>query len=219
MDQIELMRSRHAVRHYLDHPIEAEKRVALQGCVDACNQEGSLHLQLAFDEPEAFTSGMAHYGSFAGVTDYLALIGRKSTDLEERVGFHGERVVLLAQELGLNTCWVVLTYGKRSVKADIEAGEQLVGVIAMGYGETQGIAHKSKPAERLYEMPADAPDWYRRGIEGATLAPTAMNQQRFHITLDGDVARVARGMGPNTKTDLGIVRHDFEAASGHGLEA
>lgn len=55
---------------------------------------------------------MAHYGKFSGVTNYIAMIGRKSSELGEKCGYYGERLVLKAQELGLNTCWVAMTYSK-----------------------------------------------------------------------------------------------------------
>ncbi|MEI3552822.1 MAG: nitroreductase family protein [Acutalibacteraceae bacterium] len=44
----------------------------------ACNQESGLHIQLVTNEPKAFDSFMAHYGKFKGVTNYLALIGKKN---------------------------------------------------------------------------------------------------------------------------------------------
>ena len=47
------------------------------------------------------------------------------------------------------------------------------------------------------------------------LAPTALNQQKFHVTLEGDTAKITTKMGPMTKIDLGIVKYNFEAASGH----
>ena len=46
------------------------------------------------------------------------------------------------------------------------------------------------------------------------MAPTALNQQKFTITLDGDKALITAKAGPMTKIDLGIVKYNFEAASG-----
>ena len=94
---------------------------------------------------------MAHYGKFSGVQNYIALIGKKNADLEEKLGYYGERLALFAQTLGLNTCWVALTFGKGAVKnrCTIAPGEKLVCVLALGKGTTQGIAHKSKPLEEI----------------------------------------------------------------------
>ena len=55
---------------------------------------------------------MAHYGKFDGVHNYIALVGKKSSTLDETLGCYGEQLVLKAQEIGLNTCWVAMTHGK-----------------------------------------------------------------------------------------------------------
>jgi len=197
----------------LDKPIEADKRTELVACVEKANTDGGLHMQLIFEEPETFTSGMSHYGSFKGVRNYLALVGPKAKDLDERCGYFGQRVVLRAQELGLNTCWVALTYGKRRCEAKVDAGEKLVCVVALGYGQTQGVAHKSKQRSGVCDVAAGGPDWFERGLEAALLAPTAMNQQKFRISLQDGEPVFTCGMGTYTHLDLGIVRHDFESGS------
>ena len=100
----EAIRTRHSVRQYTEQPIEAEKIQQLQDLIDECNREGDLHIQLVTDEPKAFASGIAHYSKFRGVRNYIAMIAKKGDDIN--LGYYGEKVVLLAQCLGLNTCWV-----------------------------------------------------------------------------------------------------------------
>ena len=59
------------------------------------------------------------------------------------------------------------------------------------------------------------PDWYKDGVEAALLAPTAMNQQKFKLTLtDGKVRAESGLLGPCLKIDLGIVKCHFEIAAG-----
>ena len=87
-------------------------------------------------------------------------------------------------------------------------------VIALGYGQTQGNVHKSKSAGEVTKADIPAPDWFQRGVEAALLAPTAMNQQKFTLTLEGDKASAKAGMGFCAKMDLGIVRYHFELAAG-----
>ena len=62
------------------------------------------------------------------------------------------------------------------------------------------------------------PDWFARGMEAVLLAPTAMNQQKFYFTLEGDRVRARAGRGFLTKMDLGIVKYHFEAATGRKVE-
>ena len=217
MDIMEAIRARHSVRRYLDKPIEEDKIAALREEIALCNREGNLHIQLVTDEPKAFDGFMAHYGKFSGVRNYFAMIGPKGDGLDERVGYYGERLVLLSQTLGLNTCWVALTFRKGKVPAAVEKGEKMACVISLGYGETQGTAHRSKPMESLCEVDGPMPDWFRKGMEAALLAPTAVNQQKFMITLkDGKVTARSTG-GFCSGTDLGIVKYHFEAGAGTGV--
>ena len=55
----EAITARHAVRSYLDKPIEDEKIKAIQECIDLCNREGGLHIQLIINNPKAFASSPA----------------------------------------------------------------------------------------------------------------------------------------------------------------
>lgn len=214
MEILEIMKQRHSVRQYTDRAIPDDVREQLAEEVEKLNQESGLHMQIFFDEPECFSSAMAHYGKFTGVRNYLAIVGKKAADLEERAGYYGERIVLLAQGLGLNSCWVGLTHGKsRSV---IGKGEKQVILISLGYGETQGVSRKTKGMRQLCSVTGNMPDWFRTGMEAAMLSPTAVNQQKFLICWDGSALTAkVNGRGFFTKTDLGIVKCDFELASGH----
>ena len=210
---MELMRSRHSVRQYLDKPIPEEIRKQLNEYCEELNKQGNLNIQIIYDEPECFNSRMAHYGHFENCSNYIAVIGRKAADLDERSGYYGEMLVLKAQELGLNTCWVALTHGKS--KAIIYSGEAEVILISLGYGRTQGTAHKSKAPSDVSNLTSESPQWFKDGIEAALLAPTAVNQQKFRFTLDGNKVTVRHSMlGTCLAIDLGIVKCHFELAAG-----
>lgn len=215
MDLMEAMRARHSVRQYKNQSFSPEAIRVLQAEISACNQEGGLHIQLVTNEPKAFGGFMAHYGKFSGVTNYIAMIGPKGPGLEERCGCYGERLVLLAQTLGLNTCWVAMTYSKVPSAFSLDPGEKLCIVIALGYGENQGAAHASKPAEAVTETDGPVPDWFRAGVEAALLAPTAMNQQKFRFSLKDGMVFAEPGSGFYTKVDLGIAKCHFEIGAGN----
>lgn len=220
MDIMETMRARHSVRQYTDRKIPEEVVLRLQKKIDACSQESGLHIQLVTEEPEAFAGGMAHYGSFRGVRNYIAMVGKDDRDLDEKCGYYGEQLVLLSQQLGLNTCWVAMTFsrGKAKQHLKMEPGEKIAVVIALGYGATQGVPHRSKPLENLTDAKAPYPEWFRRGLEAAQLAPTAMNQQKFRFSLDGETVRAVSLGGFYSRMDLGIVKYHFEAAAGRKVE-
>lgn len=213
MDILELMKSRHSVRQYTPQAIEPEKRAALDALTAQLNAEFGLNIQILYDEPKCFDSFMAHYGKFSGVKNYIALVGPKGALLDEQLGYCGEQLALKAQELGLNTCWVALTHGKSG--AEVRKGEKLVCLIALGYGKTQGVAHKSKSMQEVCSPSEKAPDWFSDGVRAALLAPTAMNQQKFSFELKSDgTVGLKCGKGFYTKLDLGIVKYHFETVSG-----
>lgn len=212
--------ARHSVRQYQEKPIEADIINRLNEEINLCNQEGGLHIQLVLDEPQAFNGGMVKYGNFKGVRNYLAMVAPKGAD--EKVGYYGERIVLLAQTLGLNSCWVGLSVGKQPDRYTIADGEKLHCVIALGYGATQGVQHPMRPMEKFLGTQAaslrreDLPDWFRRGMEAAILAPTAVHQQKFELELVDDhtvAARTRFSMVGWAKLDLGIVKYNFEVAA------
>ncbi len=213
MEILEIMQQRHSVRQYSSTPIEPEKRAVLDALVQESNREAELHIQILYDEPKCFDSFMAHYGKFSGVQNYIALVGKRSPKLDEKLGYYGEKIVLKAQELGLHTCWVAMSHGKS--KAVVDKGEKQVCLISLGYGTTPGIAHQSKPIQQVCQNAAQMPDWFVKGMEAALLAPTAMNQQKFHFTLQPDgTVQATCGSGFYTKLDLGIARYHFEAVTG-----
>lgn len=210
MDIIEAIHQRHSVRQYIDKPIEENMINALKEEIEACNHESGLHIQLVVNEPKAFDSFMAHYGKFEGVSNYIALIGKKDKNLDEKCGYFGERIVLKAQQLGLNTCWVAMTYKKIPSAFIVNKGEKLTLVIALGYGKTQGILHKSKTIEQVSNASNDTPSWFIEGVKLALLAPTAMNQQKFKFTYSDNQVTVKDKVSFYSKIDLGIVKYHFE---------
>lgn len=214
MEIYEAIKNRHSVRSYLDKSIPDDIISQLNDEIAECNRESGLHIQLVTDEPESFSGFMAHYGKFSGVRNYIALIGRKTPDLDEKTGYYGERIAVKAQQLGLNTCWVAMTFSRKKSRCIVDKGEKLVCVLSLGYGKTQGTAHKSKPMEQLCTVSGKMPEWFRKGMESAVLAPTAMNQQKFLFSLDGEKVTVKSTGGFYSKVDLGIVQYHFEVGAG-----
>ena len=216
MTILEAMEARHSVRAYTDRPIEPEILEKLNAELAACNEAGGLQMRLVAEEPKAFSSFLAKYGKFSGVHNYFVIAGEKGNGLNERAGYFGERLVLRSQTLGLNTCWAALSFGKGAAKkaAALEKGEKLVCVIAVGYGKTQGAERRSK-AYADVASPENAPDWFKRGVEFALRAPTAVNQQKFFFTLTGENrVRAERRGGFYGDIDLGIVKYHFTLGAG-----
>ena len=228
----EAIEARHSVRAYKDQPLSEDVVKVLEDEIAIINNEGSLHIQLILDEPKAFQGTLAKYGKFRNANNYLVMAGRRADDLDERVGYYGEHLVLLAQALGLNTCWVGLSYSKVPGTYVLGEDEKIVCYIAIGYGETQGVGHKIKTVEQVSrsaistldstkDASAATPSWFRRGVEAALLAPTAVNQQKFSFEYLGmedgrHQVRAKKGFSliGYTQIDLGIAKYHFEIGAG-----
>lgn len=222
MTLIEAISARHSVRRYKDSPIPSDVLSVLRDKVVEVNRLGGLHVQLVTEEPKAF-SGLMAYGTFFGVRNYFVMAGRKSDDLDESIGYYGEQLVLLAQTLGLNTCWAGLTYSKIPGTYELGDDEKIACYIALGYGLTQGSGHKVKTREEVSNAGEGTPEWFGRGVDAALLAPTAVNQQKFRLDFldpgsEGSLPTVSAkpsfSMIGYTKIDLGIVKYHFELGAG-----
>ncbi|MBR5073566.1 MAG: nitroreductase [Bacteroidales bacterium] len=222
MTLLEAIEARHSVRKYKDEPIPEDVLTVLRNKVWEINKEAGLHVQLVTDEPKAY-SGIMAYGSFSGVRNYFVMAGKKADDLDERIGYYGEQLVLLAQTLGLNTCWTGLSYSKVPGTYELKDGEKIGCYIALGYGQTQGSGHKVKDVREISNASDLTPKWFRKGVDAALLAPTAVNQQKFFIEYVGfkdysNVPKVAAkpvfSMIGYSKMDLGIVKYHFELGAG-----
>ena len=205
------VKNRHSVRQYLDKPIESEKIEILQTEIQKINSESGLNVQLFTNEPTTFNSLLAKYGKFKNVKNFFAIVGKNSSSLDQTAGYYGEKLVLLAQSLGLNTCWVALTFNKKNCPAKVEKGYRLAIVISLGYGENQGKSHKQKPFENFCKQEKSTlPDWFINGVECAMLAPTAINQQKFYFEHENGKVKAKTRRGPCSKIDLGIAKLHFE---------
>lgn len=227
MSAIDTIRARHSVREYLNKPIGGVQLAGLRHAIIEAEQKSGLDIQLVRDNPEVFQV-VARFGLVRGATASIVFCA-DGKDTDEAIGYWGQRIVLTAQELGLNTCWCALCSRKKS-KVVLRGDKKVRIVIAVGLGKTQGSTRKTKPLSELCTAESGSmasgagegagaralPSWFATAMEAAQLAPTAMNAQNFHITLRADgktVAVRATKEGTWSAIDLGIVRRNFEEAA------
>lgn len=210
----EAMQERHSVRNYQDKAIDKEKIQKLDELIAKCNEEGKLHIQFIEDAGNTFNRLLNKAMGLGSAPSVIACVGPDDESLDEKIGYYGEQIVILAQQLGLNTCWAG-TYNKKNVKASIDNGERLAIVIAIGYGVNNGRPRKSKGiADVIRGNEADMPDWFIEGVKMALIAPTAINQQKFEIALTDSGYEIIDKGGILSKIDKGIVKYHFEVGSG-----
>lgn len=218
MITVETIRERHSVREYDGKPLARVEFDALGAVVRECARESSLDIQLVGDNPEVFNV-IARFGLIRGCRTHVAFVvdDAKAGDVaaDEAIGYWGQKIVLAAQDMGLNTCWCALCSRKKS-RAVVAPEKKIRLVIAVGHGKTQGFSRKTKSVEALSSVEcAKAPAWFAAAMEAAQLAPTAMNNQNFKITLlsDGKTVRIDAPQSGLNVIDEGIVRCNFEIAA------
>ena len=218
MITVETIRERHSVREYDGKPLARAEFDALGAVVEECARESGLDIQLVGDNPEVFNV-IARFGLIRECRTHVAFVvdDAKAGDVaaDEAIGYWGQRIVLAAQDMGLNTCWCALCSRKKS-RAVVAPGKKIRLIIALGHGKTQGFSRKTKSVEALSSVEcAKAPAWFVAAMEAAQLAPTAMNNQNFKITLlsDGKTVRIDAPQSGLNVIDEGIVRCNFEIAA------
>ncbi|MBO4835004.1 MAG: nitroreductase [Lachnospiraceae bacterium] len=219
MEQLkDAIETRHSVRRYKPEYLSAEDERKLIGKIEEINKESGLSIQYV-DGRDTSIPQMQRlvFKRFGGAINYIVMAGKKSENLEEMCGYYGEQLVLFAQLIGLNTCWIGM-FKRDNDQILLTPEEKAVIVIAVGYGIDQGRSHPSKSYEEVTRNGEHAPDWFRKGVEAALLAPTARNQQKFCFEYrDGQAIATTVG-GPFTAVDLGIVKCHFELASGQSMK-
>lgn len=214
----EAIKARHSVRVYQKKSIPEDVVKQLNDFIEECNREGNLHFQFLEDAGNTFNRLLNKAMGLGSAPSVIACIGEDDPTLDSRIGYYGEKIVIFAQQLGLNTCWAG-TYNKKNVKATLSDKERLAIVIAIGYGENQGRVRKSKSVAQVIQgEEKDMPDWFIKGVETALLAPTAINQQKFIFVLkDGEKVEIIDKGGVLSQIDCGIVKYHFEIGSGREI--
>jgi hypothetical protein len=212
MDFLEAIDKRHSVRKFTDKAIPDDILSELEERVEKINKEQGLHFILNSGKKNGF-DGIVKL-IFKNVAANLMLCGKSAPDLFEKCGYYGEELVLLAQTLGLNSCWAMMAkMGSKPI--GLENGEEYVIGIALGYGQTQGRERKTKSISELSDVKGEMPEWFQKAMVCVQKAPTAVNQQKFVFGLDEDKVTAKSTPGnAMTKIDLGIAKYHFMLGAG-----
>lgn len=214
MDFKEAMQKRHMVRKYTDKPLSDEIIAKINERIELNNKTYNLNMKLMINNSKGVSSIMKLIMA-RGVNNFIILAGDVSGNLDERLGYSGADIMLYAQTLGLNTWWVGGTFN-RSVRRYVD-NKKVTGIIAIGYGQTQGVPHKSKNVEDVSKYEGTIiPPWFISGVEGALLAPTALNKQDFMLIGNGNRVKIECSNGIFTGSNVGLIKYHFELGAGKG---
>ncbi len=211
----EAMSARHTVRKYQKKPLPAEVVQQLNDRIAMHNATYNLNMELVTENTEALP-GIIGKLMAKNVRNYIILAGPNAPETDEKLGYSSADLMLYAQTLGLNTWWVGGMYSHKGAKKNSTAGEnaKIIGVVIVGYGEDQGVPHKSKPTDDIVSYEGDAPEWFNAGVAAALLAPTAMNKQGFCISGVENKVCMTYSAGSFSGADLGLCKYHFEVGAG-----
>lgn len=183
-----------------DKTIDTEIRQKLREACESFEPYSGVRVEFIPEPPDdVFANAMGFYGNIKGAPAFVAFIGNMSDpNVQEKMGYTGEGIILEATSHGLGTCWVALTYNAKAVKSlvRLEKGEKLICVSPVGHTAEAwsleekalggfGATHQRKALQSMVSgLPESGwPDWARAAVEAGRLAPSAMNRQPwgFHI--------------------------------------
>ena len=208
------MEKRHTVRKYLDKPLDMDLIGLLNDRIERNNCVYNLTFKLITNNSDGLSS-LARLMSNNSVQNYIILAGKDNSDLDKKIGYCGADLILYAQSLGLNTWWCGSMFnGKNALKHLDNKAVRVNGVIAIGYGKTQGVPHKSKTADQVSHYKGKAPEWFKSGIKALLLAPSALNRQPYIVNGEGNKVSLKVKNGTFSQVDLGIGKYFFELGAG-----
>lgn len=207
----EAMEKRHMVRKYIDRKIPDDLVSKLNERIEENNKKYDLAIKLMLNNDKAVNS-IIKLLLAKGVKNYIILAGNDTTDLAEKLGYSSADIMLYSQTLGLNTWYVGGTFNRGVSK--YVPDKKVIGIVAIGYGINNGVAHKCKKLEEVSSYDGIMPEWFKEGVEASLLAPTALNKQDYKIIGKGNKVKIKIDNGIFTGANKGLIKYHFELGAG-----
>ncbi|MFC1934050.1 nitroreductase family protein [Chloroflexota bacterium] len=202
---IERRRSR---RHYIDTLPKRSQFNRIKSICDSFRPFTNARATLVKESPvDVFKGIIGSYGMIKGAKAFIAFIGNeRSPMVQEQVGYTGEAIMLEAEALNLNTCWVGGFFKREAVNSLIDIGnnEIVLAVSPIGYAKHKltfeeklmtgfGLTHRRKPLSDLVVglRESEWPKWMKASLEAARLAPSAVNRQPWRFITEENSITVA----------------------------
>ncbi|MFC1904773.1 nitroreductase family protein [Chloroflexota bacterium] len=195
-----VIESRRSRRKFESKPLKPKILNQIRAICRTFQQFPDARAVLVTKSPDkVFKGAIGSYGKIKGATAFVAFIGdMKSRSVHEHVGYTGEGIILEAEAMGLNTCWVGGFFKPKVVESLIAIGkdERVLAVTPVGFAPERlsfeervlagfGLTYRRKPLSKLVIglRQSEWPEWMKLALEAARLAPSRANRQpwRFHV--------------------------------------
>ena len=246
MNTLEVIRSRRSVRTFDETPLREEDAREIMSFAEKVENPYDLPItwKLLDGKKEGLSSPV-----IVGTKTYIAGKMRRAPHAEEAFGYTFEKVVLLAESLGVGTTWIGGTMNRSAFEraVGLTDGEVMPCVSPLGYAAAklsmrESLMRKKIKADSRMEfgelffdgVPRTPLTPEKAGslaevLEAVRLAPSAVNKQPWRVILNGGKAHfyekhsggyVSDDGWDIQKIDLGIALCHFEAAAkACGVEA
>jgi hypothetical protein len=183
---------------------------------------------------QVFKGAIGHLGKIKGAPAFIAFIGNMDDpNIQEKVGYLGEGVILEVTASNLATCWVGGFFRPEIASSLAGAGkkERVLAVTPIGYTR-EGLSleekimtgfgrnHHRKPLAELVSGLDETywPGWIKKALEAARLAPSAVNRQPWRFEVQADNITVAvdnlnDSYNISKRLDCGIAMIHIETAA------
>lgn len=146
------------------------------------------------------------YGDIVGASYYIAVITKNNKNALIDAGYAFERLILFAENMGLNTCWLAATSFDRNeaeLRVNLADDEIIAAISPIGKKATQPSERERIERERLGSdgrlsfdtLFADASTGgiiidkqERESLEAVRITPSALNNQPWRVVVDNGVA-------------------------------
>lgn len=142
MDYKALIMNGRSVRDFKTTDVEENKLGAIEEFITGCKKlVPSIELEARFFAGDAYKRlyGVAGYkGVMIEAPVYLVLLSEDKPQYIENAGYVGERAILKARDLGVDSCWVSYE-DEATIKRtlNIDSDKKVVALIALGYADTK----------------------------------------------------------------------------------
>lgn len=215
-----------SVRDFKEKAIEAECFNEIESYIKKSKKllpEVNIELKI-FDSRETYEKlkNVAGYnGHMIKAPSYAVILSDVKQGYIENSGYIGERLILKARDLEIDSCWV--TFNDSDIikeKLDISSNKEVTAIIALGHGIDKNIKNKSG-SERLgvekivymdkWGINTSIDELEERGLldafSYARMAPSTLNRQPWRFIIDGG------------KIILAVKKDDFTSNYERGIDA
>lgn len=204
MNYKKLISSRKSVREFKNKDIEQKYFNEIERYINNSKKllpQISVEIKIFNNEDgyEKLNKIAGYNGYMIEAPNYVIILSDVKKGYIENSGYIGERLMLKARDLGIDSCWITFK-DSNSIKnkLDILSDKEVTAIIALGYEDNKNIKNKSVSDRLSVEEIVYMNEWGKnisitdleeRGLldafNYARMSPSNLNRQPWRFIIDG----------------------------------